>query len=147
MVLANNISVSNIKGVKKLKLSQHPQIMMQIEVMKIEVMKYQTLADSIKPLVESKDVKGNDTFDILDWWKANCAKLPAFNYVLNAVLTNSPNPCLSERLFSIFNSTFDADQKNSYLTICSYRCSHSLTDESRPLVVQCLDQRGKGRNG
>jgi len=37
-----------------------------------------TLADCIKPLVDRKDVNGEDTFDMLDWWKANCAKLPAF---------------------------------------------------------------------
>ena len=79
-----------------------------------EVIKYQTLADSIKPHVERKDVKGNDTFEISDWWKANCAMLPAFTYVLRAVLTNSPNSCPPERLFSIFNSTFDADQSRSY---------------------------------
>ena len=35
---------------------------------------------------------------------ANCAKLPAFAYVLRAVLTSSPNSCLPERHFSIFNS-------------------------------------------
>jgi hypothetical protein len=58
--------------------------------------------------VERKDIKGNDTFDISDWWK-----LPAFTYVLRAVLTSSPNYCPPERLFSIFNSTFDADQKTS----------------------------------
>ena len=48
--------------------SQHPQIMVQIEVMKTEVTTYQTPADSIKPLVERKDDKGQDTFDISDWW-------------------------------------------------------------------------------
>jgi hypothetical protein len=42
-------------------------------------MKYQTLADSIKPHVERKDVQGNDTFDISDWWKANCAKLTSIH--------------------------------------------------------------------
>ena len=113
-VLANKMSVSDVEGLKILKLSQHPQIMLQIEVMKTEVIKYQTLADSIKPHVERKDVKGNDTFEISDWWKANCAMLPAFTYVLRAVLTNSPNSCPPERLFSIFNSTFDADQSRSY---------------------------------
>ena len=78
-------------------------------------MKYQTLADSsIKPHVERKDVKGNDTFDLSDWWKANCEKLPAFTYVLRAVLTNSHKSCPPESLFTIFNSTFDADQKSSY---------------------------------
>ena len=89
-------------------------MMVWIEVMKNEVITYQTSSDSIKPLVERKDDKGQDTFDISDWWKTNCAELPAFTYVLRAVLTNSPNSCPPERLFSIFNSTFDADQKSSY---------------------------------
>jgi hypothetical protein len=115
-VLTNKIWVSDIEGIKIFKVSHHPQIMMQIEVMKNEVITYQTSVDSIKPLVE-----GQDTFDISDWWKANCAKLPAFTYVLCAVLTNSHNSCPPECLFTIggflittFNSTFDADQKSSY---------------------------------
>jgi hypothetical protein len=28
---------------------------------------------------QRKDGQGKDTFDISDWWKANCAKLPAVN--------------------------------------------------------------------
>ncbi len=94
------------------KLSQHPQMMVRIEVMKNEVITYQTSADSIKPLVERKDDKGQDDFDISDWWKANCAKLPVFTYVLRAVIIISHNSCPPERLFTIFNSTFD--QKSSY---------------------------------
>jgi hypothetical protein len=86
-------------------------MMVRIEVMKNEVITYQTPDDSIKPLVERKDDKGQDTFDISDWWKANCAKLPAFTYVLRVVLINSHNSCPPERLFTIFNSTFD--QKSS----------------------------------
>jgi hypothetical protein len=46
--------------------------------------------------------------------KTNCATLPAFAYVLRAVLTNSPNSCPPERLFSIFNSTYNDDQKKSH---------------------------------
>jgi hypothetical protein len=87
-------------------------MMVQIEVMKNEVITYQTPADSIKPLVERKDDKGQDAFDISDWWKANCAKLPVFTYVLRAVIIISHNSCPPERLFTIFNSTFD--QKSSY---------------------------------
>ena len=49
-----------------------------------------------------------------DWWKSNCATLPGFVYVLRAVLTNSPNSCPSERLFSLFNTTYNDDQKSSY---------------------------------
>jgi hypothetical protein len=44
------VSVSDIEGMQILKLSEHPQIILQIEVMKTEVITYQTLADSIKPL-------------------------------------------------------------------------------------------------
>ena len=62
-VLGDKISVSDIEGLKILKLSQHPQIILQIEVMK-------------------------DTFDMSDWWKTNC-ELPVFTYVLRAVLTKS----------------------------------------------------------
>jgi hypothetical protein len=87
-------------------------MMVRIEVMKNEVITYQTSADSIKPLVERKDDKGQDDFDISDWWKANCEKLPVFTYVLRAVIIISHNSCPPERLFTIFNSTFD--QKSSY---------------------------------
>ena len=82
--------------------------------MKTEFMKYQTLADSIKSFEQRKDSKAKDTFDLSDWWKSNCATLPAFAYVLRAVLTNSPNSCPSERLFSIFNATYHDDQKKSH---------------------------------
>jgi hypothetical protein len=43
--------------------------------MKTEVITYQTLADSVQPLVERKDDNlGKDTFDMSYWWKTNCAK-------------------------------------------------------------------------
>ena len=110
-----------------LRLSQHPQIILQIEVMKTEVITYQTLTDFIKPLVERKDDKGKDTFDMSDWWKANCAKLPAFTYALRAVLTNSPNSGPPERLYSIFNSNFDGFAVNNIFTVafCS-KCNRVL---------------------
>ena len=74
--------------------------------MKNEVMKYQALDGSIKSFEERKDSKGKDTFDLSDWWKSNCATLPEFAYVLRAVLTNSPNSCPLDSLFSIFNTTY-----------------------------------------
>ena len=101
-------------GLKIFKLYEHPEIRTQIEVMKTEVMKYQALADSIQSFEERKDNKGKDTFDLSNWWKSNCATLPGFTYVLRAVLTNSPNSCLPECLFSIFKATYDDDQKSSY---------------------------------
>jgi hypothetical protein len=50
-VLGNKISVSEIDGLKILKLSQHQQIVLQVEVMNTEVITYQSLADLIKSLV------------------------------------------------------------------------------------------------
>ena len=105
-VLGNRISVSDIDGLKIFKFYEHPKIRAQIEVMKIEFIKYQALADSIKSFEERKDSKGKDTFELSDWWKSNCATLPGFAYVLRAVLTNSPNSSPSESLFSIFNATY-----------------------------------------
>jgi hypothetical protein len=64
-VFGNNIPVCDTEALRILKLPQHPQIILQIET---EVkMVYQTLADSIKPLVERKDGKGKGTFDMSDW--------------------------------------------------------------------------------
>jgi len=55
--------------------------------------------------------KEKDTFDLSGWWKSNCETLPPFTYVLRAVLTNS---CPPEILFSIFNATYNDDQKKSH---------------------------------
>ena len=57
---------------------------------------------------------GRTRSDLSDWWKTNGATLPGFTYVLRAVLTNSPNSCPPESLFSIFNATYDDDQKRSH---------------------------------
>ena len=39
--------------------------------------------------------------------------MPAFAYVLRAVLANAPNSIPPERVFSILNDTFDDDQDRS----------------------------------
>jgi hypothetical protein len=73
--------------------------------------------------ISVSDIEGLKIFNLshhlqimvqIEVMKTDCAKLPGFTYVLCAVLTNSPNSCPPESLFSIFNSTFDADQKSSY---------------------------------
>ena len=113
-ILGNKVSVSDIDGLKIFKLYEHPEILPQIEVMKTEFIKYQVLADSIQSFEERKDNNGKDTFDLSGWWRTNSATLPGFTYVLRAVLTNSSNSCPPESLFSIFNATYDDDQKSSY---------------------------------
>ena len=40
--------------------------------------------------------------------------LPHFSFVLRALLTNAPNSCPPERLFSMFNATFGEDQKSAF---------------------------------
>ena len=95
-------------------LTEHPLIMPHIEGMKSEIIKYHTLVKSIKPLDQRKDAKGKDTFVLSDWWRCNSGELPHFAFVLCAVLTNAPNSCPPERLFSMFNATFGKDQQRSF---------------------------------
>jgi len=84
--------------------------------MKSELIKYHTLVKSFKPLDQRKDAKGKDTFvpQCCDWWRCNSADIPHFAFVLRAVLTNAPNSCPPERLFSKFNATFGEDQQRSF---------------------------------
>ena len=71
--------------------------------MKSEITKYNTIVKEIKPLPQRCDAKGNDTFSLLDFWRANEGEVPAFAYVLRAVLANAPNSIPPERIFSILN--------------------------------------------
>ena len=75
-----------------------------------EIAKYNAIVKLIKPVGERKDAKGKDTFTLLGFWRTHEADLPAFSYVLRAVLANSPNSVPPERVFSILNNTFDDDQ-------------------------------------
>lgn len=113
-VLGNQISVADIDSLKIFKLSEHPLIRPHIEGMKSELIKYHALVKSIKPLDQRKDAKGKDTFVLSDWWRCNSGELPHFAFVLRAVLTNAPNSCPPERLFSMFNASFGEDQQRSF---------------------------------
>ena len=134
-VLDNKISESDIDGLKIFKFYWHHDIRAQIEVMKTELMWYQSLTDSIKSLEERKDIKGKDIFDLSDWWKSNCVTLPGFVYVFRVVLTNSRNSCPPEHLFSIFNTTTMTIRSRLTPTTLNYRYSHSLTNESYSIRV------------
>jgi hypothetical protein len=65
-------------------------------------------------IVERKDVKGKDTFSLPEWWRCNSGSLPHFSFVLRVLLTNAPNSCPPERLFSMFNATFGEDQRRAF---------------------------------
>ena len=82
--------------------------------MKSEISKYHAIVQSIKPLDERKDAKGQDTFSLPQWWRCNSGTLPHFSFVLRALLTNDGNSCPPERVFSMFNATFGEDQSTSF---------------------------------
>ena len=68
-VLGYQISFADIDSFKILRLTEHPLIMPHIDGMKSEIIKYQALVKSIKPLDQRKDAKGKDTFVLSDWWR------------------------------------------------------------------------------
>ena len=111
-----SVALADIDSLKILRLTEHPLIVPHIEGMKseIRVIKYQALVKFINPLDQRKDTKGKDTFVLSDWWRCNSGELPHFAFVLRAVLTNAPNSCPPERLFSMFNATFGEDQQSSF---------------------------------
>ena len=77
-VLGYQISFADIDSFKILRLTEHPLIMPHIDGMKSEIIKYQALVKSIKPLDQRKDAKGKDTFVLSDWWRCNSGDLPHF---------------------------------------------------------------------
>jgi hypothetical protein len=91
-VMGYQISVADIDSLKILRLIEHPLIMPHIDGMRSEIIKYQALVKSIKPLDQRKDAKDKDTFVLSDWWRCNSGALPHFAFVLRAVLTNAPMP-------------------------------------------------------
>lgn len=79
-----------------------------------EINTYNACVSAIKSLSERLNDKGEDTFDLRDWRRSNTASLTDFSFVLRALLTNSPNGCHPDLLFSMFNATLASDQKSSY---------------------------------
>ena len=78
--------------------------------MSTEIPKYNSIIKGLKPYSERLDARGNDSFTLLNFWRANEGEVPAFAYVLRAVLANAPNSIPPERVFSILNNTFNSDQ-------------------------------------
>ena len=112
--------VSSDRRLSIFRCAQHPKIEPKIEAMKGELPTYLRLVGEIKPRSARLDDKGKDTFDLLTWWRGNEGSLPAFSYVLRAILTNSPNSIPPERVFSILNDTFDDDQNSAMADYMEY---------------------------
>ena len=67
-----------------------------------------------RPPASAPATWAHDRQGVRDWWRCNSGELPHFAFVLRAVLTNAPNSCPSERLFSMFNASFGEDQQRSF---------------------------------
>ena len=99
--------------------------------MKLEITEYNMIVKGIKSLPQRLDAKGKDTFSLLNFWRANDDKVPAFAHVLRAVLANAPNSIPPERVFSILNDTFDDDQENALADYVELALQLQFNDRSR----------------
>ena len=99
--------------------------------MKGEITKFNSPVKAIKPLSQRRDTKGNDTFTLLGFWRANEDVVPAFSYVLRAVLANAPNSIPPERVFSILNDSFDNDQDRSLADYIELSLQLQFNERSR----------------
>ena len=116
---ANAITEADVEALSCFNALKHPHVKKHYEAMHTEIQKYNAKVAGIKPLAQriKKDATGKekDTFDIQAWWRSMKLELPHHYQVLCVVLLHSPNSCPPERLFSILNNTFDADQMNALM--------------------------------
>ena len=68
---------------------------------------------------------------LLGFWRANEDAVPAFSYVLRAVLANAPNSIPPERVFSILNDSFDDDQDSSLADYIELSLQLQFNEHSR----------------
>ena len=104
----------DIEDLSLFRLSEHLKIAPKIEEKKTEVVKVQRGGQGAQAALAAARPRGKrHLLSLLTFWRANGDVVPAFAYVLRAVLANSPNSIPSERVFSILNDTFDEDQTRS----------------------------------
>ena len=107
--------------------------------MKNEVITYQTPADSIKSLVERKDDKGQDTFDISD-------SVQSYQYSRTCCVQCSlTHTTLAHLSVSLPSSIQLSIRSRLTLTTYSYRCSLSLTIEHCSIRVSRAGGEGEER--
>ena len=116
------VTPAMLDKLSKFRIHSHPLIRNKLREMSSEMQLYNSLAEAIPAKAERLDNKDQDTFCLTNWWSSNSDKLPAFSFVLRAVLANSPNSIPPERLFSILGNTFDPDQHRSYADYMELAC-------------------------
>ena len=65
------VTEADIDALQLFRFSTHTKIFPKIQEMTTELTKYNSLINSIKPLPQRLDAKGNDTFTLLTFWRAN----------------------------------------------------------------------------
>ena len=106
--------------------------------MKGEIDKYNSLVKAIKLASERQDSKGKDTFKLLNFWRAHETAVPAFSYVLSAILANAPmNSIPPERVFSILNNTFGDDQDSALADYIELALQLQFNERSRVRKRRC----------
>lgn len=114
---ANKVTLTHVEQLSQFQLATHPDIAPHIAKLESELHKYNAVVAGIPPLSERQEGshgKVIDTFNFQEWWCSVKKDVPSFFQVCRAVLTHSPNSCPPERLFSILNDSFDADQSHAY---------------------------------
>ena len=87
----SDMTEADIDGLQLFRFSKHPKLAPKIIAMKSEIAKYNSLVKALKPRPQRLDAKGKDTFTLLGFWRANEDEIPAFSFLLRAVLANAPN--------------------------------------------------------
>ena len=76
-------------------------------------------------------IEEKDTFSLSGFWRENEILVPAFWYVLRAVLSNTPNSIPPERVFSILNNSFDDDQDSAHADYIELSLQLQFNERSR----------------
>ena len=90
-----------------------PTWMDTLRLAKTELLEYKALKDLIPAAESRRDRKGRDTFDHSTWWAQHATRIPNISKLLRAVLCHVPSSCAAERVFSILNNSFGANQKSA----------------------------------
>jgi hypothetical protein len=131
VLASGEVTEADINMLSLFRFSKHPKLAPKIEETKSEIVKYNSLVKSIKPHAQRLNSKEKDTFSLSGFWRANELLVPAFSYVLRAVLSNAPNSIPPERVFSILNNSFDDDQDNAHADYIELSLQLQFNERSR----------------
>eukprot|EP00966_Prymnesium_polylepis_P256589 5927314-Prymnesium_polylepis.1 len=131
VLASGEVTEADIDSLSLFRMAKHPKLAPKIQEMKGEIAKYNSIIKTIKPYAQRLNAKKEDTFKLSGFWRTNEGELPAFSYVLRAVLANAPNSIPPERVFSILNNTFDDDMDSSHADYIELSLQLQFNERSR----------------